>query len=553
MKVDCKTNEFRTRKVLRMKPTLGWVFFCWLMLPGFIHEMRSQDWLPPTTFTGTGRVSVDYVRTLSSGRRLIGGLFDQQFGQFQSVGETDFFIGLLDESGGAEYWWQGGGLLQDELRGLSVDGNGYFYAGGTFWGEMIYGSDSMHAMYNPKAIFLVKSSLSGAVEWTQVLSGTGIKELAGLETDAEGHLYLAGYFSDSLFLSGADVVVAEGQSDMFVAKLTSSGALMWVKTAGQTGDTRATALALDASGRVYVTGYYNKTSAFGSTLLVANTSDKDVFTVSYDALGNIRWVRRAGGVHDDDATAIVVDETGTIYVGGFFVGVIQAGNQLLSSQNGFPDLFVLKYNQAGEVQDVWSGGGLTTEVISGLVLSDAGLLLWGYYQGTLIMDAFSRVSGGLFRGYYTLMDKESLQVMTLEDIPASGSSFIQDMREESAGRIVMVGTALGEVQFLDGSMVSYPQFGGFLAVSSATPSRQADPVVGEGPRYGIFPNPGSGLYEIVGMGDVAKVSVYDHTGRRVEVLRQGVRLDMRHLAPGMYIAVIKEGLRQGLVKILHGV
>jgi hypothetical protein len=552
MKVDCKTNEFRSRKVLRMQHTVVRVLVCWLLLFGFSHEMRSQEWLPPNIFTGTGRVSVNFVRALSSGHRLIGGSFDQQFGQFQSAGETDFFIGLLDESGVAAYWRQGGGLLQDELKGLSVDGAGHYYAGGTFWGEMIYGTDSLQALYNPKAIFVVKNSLSGTVVWTQVLSGTGLKELAGLETDADGHLYVAGYFSDSLFFPGADVIVAEGQSDMFVAKLSSSGSLMWVQTAGQAGDTRATALALDASGRVYVTGYFNETSAFGTTLLTANTADKDVFTVAYDASGEIRWVRQAGGVHDDDATAMVVDESGQIYIGGYFVGVIQAGNQVLSSQNGFPDVFVLKYNQAGEAQGGWSGGGLTAEVINGLALSDEGLLLWGYYQGTLIMDAYSRVSGGVFRGYYAVMDKESLQVMTLEDIPASGSSFIQDMREESAGRIVMVGTALGEVQFLDGSAVSYPQFGGFLAVSSVLPSRDADPLVVEGPRYGIFPNPGSGLYEIVGMGDAAEVACYDQIGRRVEVLRQGVRLDMRHLAPGMYVVVIKEGLRQGWVKIVHG-
>lgn len=522
------------------------------MLPGFIHEMRSQDWLPPTLFTGTGRVSVDYVRALSSGRRLIGGSFDQHFGQFQSVGETDFFIGLLDESGVAEYWWQGGGLLQDELRGLSVDGSGHYYAGGTFWGEMIYGSDSMHAMYNPKAIFLVKCSLSGAVVWTQVLSGTGIKELAGLESDAEGHLYLAGYFSDSLFFSGADVIVAEGQSDLFVAKLSPSGALMWVQRAGQTGDTRATALALDASGRVYVTGYFNKTSTFGTSLLTANTSDKEVFTVAYDASGELRWVRQAGGVHDDDATAIVVDESGQIYVGGYFVGVIQAGNQLLSSQNGFPDLFVLKYNQAGEAQGGWSGGGLTAEVINGLALSDGGLLLWGYYQGTLVMDAFSRVSGGVFRGYYAVMDKESLQVMTLEDIPASGSSFIQDMREEPDERIVMVGTAQGDVQFMDGSPVVFPQFGGFLVKSSSVPSRSENPEAGMELQFGVFPNPGSGLYQLGGIGDAAELTIFDPVGRRVEAFRQGCLLDMRHLAPGFYVVMIKDGNRLGWIKIVQG-
>ncbi len=499
MKLYCKTNVFQVRNAF-LRPLLTGGILCLM-----IGTVRAQSWLPPSVFTGSGSVAVDFVRESAPGHRLIGGTFDQEFQQVQSLGDRDFFIGMLDAGGAVERWWHGGSALEDQLRGLQADGNGNFYAGGTFWGSMSFGALSLSAQYNPKAIFLIKSAIHSEVVWAEVLSGSGIKDLVGLETDPFGNVFIAGYFSDSLFLPGGHVVVSVGQTDMFVAKLSATGLLMWVRTGGATGDTRATALAVDALGRVYVTGYFNKTCLFGATLLTANTSDKDVFTVAYGADGVQRWARKAGGVHDDDVSAVVVDDMGQIYIGGYFVGVLQAENQVLSSQNGFPDVFIIQYNEQGQVVGARGGGGLGTEVVSGLAVAESVLWLYGHYQGTLILDGYNSQSGGEFRGFYAMLDKQSLQVQGLGDIPASGASYIRDLRQSTEGVVMMAGTAQGQVMFPDGSTTWYERFGGFVAVSGSALSRAQHPKKEVYSRYGVYPNPGRGQYQVIGVGRRAEL------------------------------------------------
>ena len=68
----------------------------------------------------------------------------------------------------------------------------------------------------------------------------------------------------------------------------------------------AQALALDNAGNVYVTGASMSSSA-----------GWDYATVKYDSNGNQKWVARYNGAgQDDSAAAIAVDATGNVYVTG---------------------------------------------------------------------------------------------------------------------------------------------------------------------------------------------------------------------------------------------
>src|SRR5690349_597478 len=65
-------------------------------------------------------------------------------------------------------------------------------------------------------------------------------------TDQSGNVYVAGEFRGTAIFGGT-TYNAEGLSDMFVAKYSPSGALVYVRTAGGPSVDRATALAVDAS------------------------------------------------------------------------------------------------------------------------------------------------------------------------------------------------------------------------------------------------------------------------------------------------------------------
>jgi len=92
------------------------------------------------------------------------------------------------------------------------------------------------------------------------------------------------------------------------------GQRLWVKRYNYwraNGDDKATAIAVDASGRVYVTG---RSQGSGTGY--------DYATIKYGPRGKRQWLRGCGGwgYCDEEATAIAVDASGNVYVTGYSQG-----------------------------------------------------------------------------------------------------------------------------------------------------------------------------------------------------------------------------------------
>jgi hypothetical protein len=72
----------------------------------------------------------------------------------------------------------------------------------------------------------------------------------------------------------------------------------------------------------------------------------DVFVASYDSSGNFRWVIKAGGSDNDVGHAVAVDQSGDVYLTGYFYGTAEfdpAGSGSPLTSTGGTDVFVAKY------------------------------------------------------------------------------------------------------------------------------------------------------------------------------------------------------------------
>jgi hypothetical protein len=90
---------------------------------------------------------------------------------------------------------------------------------------------------------------------------------------------------------------------------------VWAKSAG---NAKGHSIAVDAKGNVYVTGYFESDSLTLGSITLRRAGGKDIFVVKYDPNGQVLWAKSAGGMNDDYGASIAVDASGNVYVTGYF-------------------------------------------------------------------------------------------------------------------------------------------------------------------------------------------------------------------------------------------
>jgi uncharacterized delta-60 repeat protein len=201
-------------------------------------------------------------------------------------------------SDGIEQWvarYNDPGNGNDIVYAMALDNFGNVYVTGE--------SDDNDSRLNYTTI---KYNKDGRRLWTVTYNGPANynDSARAIALDALGNVYVTGYSYGG----------AETREDYATIKYNSSGRQLWVaRYAGPSGPPHsaydvANAIAVDASGYVYVTGY----SDGGDT-------SYDYATIKYDSDGNEQWAARFNGTDDkfDYAHAIALDSSGCVYVTGY--------------------------------------------------------------------------------------------------------------------------------------------------------------------------------------------------------------------------------------------
>ena len=255
-----------------------------------------------------------------------------------------------------------GSNAYDNAQLVAVDSSGNVYVTG--YSAATWGSPVRAYGGGPDEAFVAKLNSSGSLIWNTFLGGSGTDQGYGIAVDGSGNVYVSG---SSTATWGAPVQAFSGNTDAFAAELNSSGSLVWNTFLGTGGMTESYGVAVDGSGHVDVAG--DSSTTWGSPVRAFGSGNADGFAAQLNSSGSLVWNTFLGGTGPTDGYAVAVDGSGNVYVSGDSNGSWGTPVQAFS---GNTDAYAAELNSSGSL--VWNTflGSSGTTVSHGIAVDGSG-------------------------------------------------------------------------------------------------------------------------------------------------------------------------------------
>ncbi|WP_114783185.1 SBBP repeat-containing protein [Botryobacter ruber] len=309
-----------------------------------------------------------------------------------SDGSNDIFLAKYDASGNVLWVQKAGAEKNDMGMDIAVDNSGNVYITGFFSGTATFGSTTLYSN-NEACIYIAKYDTAGNVIWAKKACGTTSVASKSIGVDGAGNIFVTGEFQDTVIFENT-TLTSNGIADIFIARYDASGNIIWAQRAGGAGLDFSDNIAVDDLGNIFITGRISGTGTFGNITLTSNGAS-DIFIAKYDVTGNILWAKRAGGQGGDRGYGITLDASGNVYITGEFGGLATFDNRYLMSTNNSYDVFIAKYDAAGNIAWVQQAGGSDFELGRSIAVDGSGnVFVTGQFRGTATFENTTLTSSG---------------------------------------------------------------------------------------------------------------------------------------------------------------
>ena len=286
------------------------------------------------------------------------------------LGYQDIFVVKLD-SGGNHVWSKNFGkqFTLAEATALAFDPAGNLVVGAKANNDITIGNKTFTGSGYYDALIMMMTADAGNITWVYQYKESGgqtngDQSITHLTTDTSGNIYAGGTFSGGICLSGggsgcANTVGGGKDTDLFVAKLDSTGNVGWGKIIGTPKNDAATDIAVDTSGNIIITGAIGASFNFGGGLQSVTGPGQHAFLAKYTTTGiylSAKIFENSGGTAPRSlGVGLATDAADNIYLAGDMVENLNLGGDLLI--NGGPgststDIFLGKFDTA--LTPLWS-------------------------------------------------------------------------------------------------------------------------------------------------------------------------------------------------------
>ncbi len=240
-------------------------------------------------------------------------------------GGWNAFVTKLNASGSAlVYSTYLGGTNYDQGAGIAVDSAGNVYLTGTAGSTDFPTKNPLQGTNHgsPDAFVTKINSTGSALVYSTYLGGNSLDIGQAIALDSSNNVYITGFTSSTNFpTKNAFQGSKHGPENAFVSKINASGsALVYSTYLGGSGHDIGYGIAVDGSGRAYITGYTDsKNFPVVNAIQPTKVAFADVIISEFNASGSalIFSTYLGGSSYDDQGNSIAVDSAGNMYVTGY--------------------------------------------------------------------------------------------------------------------------------------------------------------------------------------------------------------------------------------------
>jgi hypothetical protein len=215
---------------------------------------------------------------------------------------SDCWLARFDGAGNQTWIQQFGTTASEGATAVAHDGAGGVYVSGNTDGSL--GGPYMGS----EDAWIAHYDVAGTQSWIRQLGTTQLDRAHSLAPDGVGGVYIGGHTAGSL---GGP---SSGFPDAWFAQYNGVGDQIWIRQIGTAESDWALALAPDGAGGMYVTGF-----TLGD-LGGPNAGETDVWLARYSSSGNRTWIFQFGSSLSDGPTGVAFDGTTRLYLSGYTYG-----------------------------------------------------------------------------------------------------------------------------------------------------------------------------------------------------------------------------------------
>ena len=383
-------------------------------------------------------------------------------------------------------------------------------------------------------VWVVKLNSSGALEWQKSLGGSGWDEASSIQQTIDGG-YIVGGSSTS---SDGDVTENKGSTDYWIVKLSSGGILEWQKSYGGSNSEGINSIQQTSDGGYIAAGLTNSNDGD----VTGHRLQGDYWIVKVDASGNLEWERTYGSRGSDVATSIIQTTDGGFIVAGHtnYIG----GD--VTEHFGSSDYWIVKLTSTGLLEWQKSYGGGLSDMASSIRQTTDG----GYIIGGTSASNDGHVTGNHGQEDYWIVKINATGTLEWQK-PLGGSDIDQfsSILQVSDKDYIVAGATFS----IDGD-VSLNKGLSDIWIIKLTPFLNVDDTDLSG-AISLYPNPNDGQFylELSSLKEEASISIIDVLGRLVYTnnnVTPGTVEINQNFASGMYVVTVSSGISETNLKMI---